>query len=193
LSSSSIHPGSPTHPDPPTTATCLSEAAGDEQGRGASHQHVLIGDVQLSDMSRDRRLGKSLGAQAHAHHTYQNRQAGRTWKEGHFSNTLYPSSPTAGRAGEDRAGRGETCMLRKARNLSGLDETSRGPPVRQTTPTAPYHVLSLKFHLSVRRPSGHLARRSMAATYGKSSHNMGICVRCPHAHVQQRGNNTPRF
>ena len=163
------------------------------QGRGASHQHVLIGDVKLSDMSRDRRLGKSLGAQANAHHTYQNRQAGRTWKEDHFSNTLYPSSPTAGRAGEDRARRGETCKLCKARNLSGLDETSRGPPVRQTTPTAPHHVLSLKFPSLVRRPSGHLARRPMAATYGKSSYNMGICVRCPHAHVQQRGNNTPRF
>ena len=79
------------------------------------------------------------------HHTYQNRQAGRTWKEDHFSNTLYPSSPTAGRAGEDRARRGEACKLCKARNLSGLDETSRGPPVRQTTPTAPQHVLSLHY------------------------------------------------
>ena len=193
---SSIHPGSPTHPDPPTTATCLSEDAGDVQGRGASHQHVLIGDVKLSDMSRDRRLGKSLGAQAHAHHTYQNRQAGRTWKVVHFSNTLYPPSPTAGRAGEDRARRGETtsCVRRATsgawtRQAEGL--LSDKPHQPATTCAVP--ALSTSLFDVLRDTLQGDASRSMVATYGKSSYNMGICVRCPHAHVQQRGNNTPRF
>jgi hypothetical protein len=156
---SSIHPGSPTYPDPPTTATCLSEDAGDVQGRGASHQHVLIGDVKLSDTSRDRRLGKSLGAQAHAHHTYQNRQAGRTWKVVHFSNTLYPPSPTAGRAGEDRARRGETksCVRRAT---SGA-WTRQAEGLLSDKPHQPRHNMCCPctIHLPVRRPSGHLARR----------------------------------
>ena len=94
------------------------------------------------------------------------RQAGRGKRTTSLTPCNHPLVPPdwASRRGQGKAWRDH--KLRKARNLWGLDETSRGPPVRQTTPTAPQHVLSLKFRLPGSTSFGTLGADHTLSTNG---------------------------